>query len=73
MTAYGQIRRFIEDMEEAIHDAIGLTTEDPERSRRVLRALQVDLATLTDLLEKYRPLQPSDDLRPSSGASAQPR
>lgn len=57
MTRYGQIRHFIMSMKEAIGEGVGLMTDDPERSRRTLRAIIVDLETLEDLLQYWRPLE----------------
>ena len=53
MTRYGQIRHFIMSMKEGVDEGIGLMNEDPERSRRTLRAIIADLEMLEDLLNYW--------------------
>ena len=62
MTQYANIRRFIQEMEAAVTEALhyDLLT-DERRVARTLRAIRNDLATLTDLLETHEPLGPSSD------------
>lgn len=43
------IERFTEETLDSINDAIDLTNESPDRSKRVLRALRNDILTLTEL------------------------
>ncbi len=50
LTAEAQLFIFLEDLQKAIMDAVELTNEDPERSKRVLRAIATDMKTLRSLL-----------------------
>ena len=56
MTAYEQLRRYLEDVTVAIQEAIPLVDEDPKKTPVVLGAIIRDLWKLDQMLESWHPL-----------------
>lgn len=54
MDQYEQLRRFLEEMIDAVHDGHDLIEHDAKRARRALRALDADLRLLDGLLEAFK-------------------
>ena len=55
MTRFEQLTKFLDEVYLCISEAIELMNDDPERSRRTLRAIRQDLLTVTELVKALTP------------------